>query len=312
MKAAVKVGSLVAERGTFVKGYLEVTRRLDGLPVSVPVMIVNGQEDGPVLALTAAVHGNEPQGVMAIVSEIPRLRPHEICGAIIAVPVVHMDAFDAKRRENQADCVDLNRVAPGNTRGRLAHKIAHTLFTEVVRRATYFLDLHSSGDRINVLPMAVCEAGFEDTSISFAKSLGLDIIWQGQHAVGTWRSEALKAGVIAASVEITDVAWQRKAILNALRAASMLPGKPELPASWRVVQGHPRYSVAGGLRFPQVAIRDDVQQGQVIGRLLSVFGEETEVITAEYDGVVCSLRHYPATNPGNEVVGYYKVIQTLT
>jgi predicted deacylase len=223
-----------------------------------------------------------------------------------------MDAFDAKRRENLIDCVDLNRAAPGNIRGRLAHKIAHTLFNEIVKRATYFLDLHSSGDRINVLPMAVCEAGYEDTSISFAQSLGLDIIWQGQHAVGTWRSEALKAGIVAASVEITDVAWQRKAIVNALRATNMLPGKPELPASWRVVQGHPRYSVAGGLWFPEVAIRDEVRQGQVIGRLRNVFGEETEAITAEYNGVVCSLRHYPATNPGNEVVGYYRVVQTLT
>jgi predicted deacylase len=100
--------------------------------------------------------------------------------------------------------------------------------------------------------------------------------------------------------------------MNALRAAAILDGTPEMPESWRVVQGHPRYSVAGGLWFPEVAIRDEVRQGQVIGRLVNVFGDEMEVVTAEHDGVVCSLRHYPATNPGNEVVGYYKVVQTLT
>jgi predicted deacylase len=306
-----ELDGITARPGEVAKGYLTVTMRLDGTPYVIPVMVVNGATDGPSICISAGVHGNEYPGPLAIASVIPLLDPQRIRGTIVALPVVHMAAFERKRRENEIDCVDLNRIAPGSLAARYAHKVAYKVFHDVLPKVEYFLDLHNSGDRIDVLPMSVTEPGFEETSLEFAKALGHDIIWQGLHAEGVWIREALKMGLKCASVEIGDPEYQKKTILNALRWLKVIDGNPDWPKKWRVVEGRPTYARTGGLWIPEVKIRDEVHQGQVIGRLINVFGELVDTVEAEYDGVVCSLRHYAATNPGNEVVGYYKTVKVL-
>ena len=48
-------------RGRLNRYWLHLVRDGLGMPVYIPVMIVRGKEDGPVLGLTAAVHGNDRQ-----------------------------------------------------------------------------------------------------------------------------------------------------------------------------------------------------------------------------------------------------------
>ena len=305
------VDGIRADPGEFVKGYLEVTKRLDGTPYVIPIMVVNGSLDGPRVCISGGVHGNEYPGPLAIATVVPSLNPKTLRGTVVALPVVHMAAFERMRRENEFDCVDLNRIAPGSLTARYAHKVARKVFHDVLPTVEYFLDLHNSGDHIDVLPMSVTEPGFEALSLEFAKALGHDIIWQGLHAEGVWIREALKMNVKCASVEIGDPAYQKKTILNTLKWLKMIDGDPDWPKQWRVVEGRPTYAQNGGLWVPQVGIRDEVKEGQVIGRLINLFGEVVETVTAEYAGVVCSLRHYLSTNPGNEVVGYYKTVKVV-
>jgi predicted deacylase len=306
-----EIDGVRAAPGEVSKGYLDVAKRLDGTSYVIPIMIINGMRDGPRVCISAGVHGNEYPGPLAIATVIPSLDPKTLRGTVVALPVVHMAAFERKRRENEIDCVDLNRNAPGGLTSRYAHKVANKVFHDVLPKTEYFLDLHNSGDRIDVLPMSVTEPGFEELSLGFAKALGHDIIWQGLHAEGVWIREALKLGLKCASVEIGDPEYQKKTILNTLKWLKMIDGNPDWPKQWRVVEGRPTYARDGGLWVPEVKIRDEVKQGQVIGRLINLFGEVVDTVKAEYAGIVCSLRHYAATNPGNEVVGYYKTVKVL-
>jgi predicted deacylase len=309
---AVTVGDITAQPGTIAKGYIKVAEKFDATWYTLPVMIVNGADPGESLLITGGVHGNETSGPVAIIQEIPKLDPAQMKGTVICVPVANIEAFEIKRRENLIDCVDMNRASPGSLDKRLTHKRLYFIFNEILPKVKYLLDLHHSGDRIDVLPMAVTRKGARDEMLEFVMAEGLDIIWEGGiPEPGVIFRDAYDRGILTCSVEIGSVEWQRKVIRNILKYLRIIEGEPELPREYRLVTGSPHYSRHGGFWFPNVEMRDEVETGDVIGTLYDVFGDVIEEVRATHPGVVCSIRHYPETNPGNELVGYYEVKRTI-
>jgi predicted deacylase len=308
----VTVGDITAEPGTIAKGYIKVAKKFDATWYTLPVMIVNGIEAGKNILITGGVHGNEAPGPTAIIQEIPKLDPSRMKGTVICVPVINIEAFEIKRRENLIDCVDMNRASPGSLDKRLTHKRLYFIFEEILPKVQYFLDLHNSGDRIDVLPMGTTRKGAKEDMLDFVMTEGLDIIWEGGIGEpGVLFRDANDRGVLTCSVEIGSVEWQRKVIQNVLKCQEIIEGEPELPNEYRLVVGAPHYSRHGGFWFPKVKMRDEVEKGDVIGSLYDIFGELIEEVSATHPGVVCSIRHYPETNPGNELVGYYEVVRTI-
>jgi len=99
--------------------------------VHMPVHVFHGKHDGPVLFVSAAVHGDEINGVEVIrrllsLSSLKRLR-----GTLLAVPVVNVLGFDAHSRY-LPDRRDLNRCFPGKEEGTLAGRVANAFMTEIV------------------------------------------------------------------------------------------------------------------------------------------------------------------------------------
>ena len=130
-------------------------------------------------------------------------------------------------------------------------------------------------------------------------------------AEGIIRNVAYEREVIPFSVEISAVEWQQKVVKNILKYLGIIGGEPELPNEYRLVKGIPQYARHGGFWSPNVKVRDEVKKGDRIGTLVDVFGEVTEDVKATHDGIVCSLRHFPETNPGNELVGCYDVVEVM-
>lgn len=309
----ISIGEISAKPGVMAKGYLKVAKKFDGTWYTLPVMIVNGAEPGPSILITGGVHGNEAPGPVALIEEIPKLDPGRIKGTVICVPVVNIEAFEMKRRENLIDCVDMNRASPGYLEKRLTHKRLYFIFNEILPKVKYFLDLHNSGDRIDVLPLAVTRKGASNEMLDFVMAEGLDIIWEGGiPEPGVIFRDASDRGILTCSVEIGSVEWQRKVVNNILKYLGIIEGTPELPDEYRLVRGTPHYSRHGGFWFPNVKMRDELKKGDIIGTLRDVFGEVVEEAKATHDGIVCSIRHYPETNPGNELVGYYEVVRTIS
>ena len=104
--------------------YWPATELFEGVPVSSPVLIVNGASPGPTLCMTAAVHGDELNGIEMVRRIMHDLDPQKVSGAIIGVPIVNVQAF---RRGSRylPDRRDLNRYFPGNPNGSAAARIAH-------------------------------------------------------------------------------------------------------------------------------------------------------------------------------------------
>ncbi|MEM9057861.1 MAG: succinylglutamate desuccinylase/aspartoacylase family protein, partial [Pseudomonadota bacterium] len=120
-------------------------------PVYMPVQVIHGRRDGPVLFVTAAIHGDELNGIEIVRRLLASAPLRRLSGTLIAVPIVnalgvtHLSRYLPDRR-------DLNRSFPGSRRGSLAGRLAHLLMTEVVQRADYGIDLHTGAVHRSNLP----------------------------------------------------------------------------------------------------------------------------------------------------------------
>ena len=120
-------------------------------PLAMPLHVVHGREPGPVLFVSAAIHGDEIIGVEIIrrLRHLPALK--RLRGTLICIPVVNMYGF-LNHTRYLPDRRDLNRSFPGSARGSLAGRIANVFAREIVAHASHGIDLHTGGNHRTNLP----------------------------------------------------------------------------------------------------------------------------------------------------------------
>ena len=175
------------------------TELFEGVPVSTPVLVVNGALPGPTLCLTAAVHGDELNGIEMVRRVMHDLDPFKVSGAVIGIPIVNVQGF---RRGSRylPDRRDLNRYFPGNPDGSAAARIAHSFFTKVVMYCDALIDLHTgSFERAN-LPQIRADLRDPDV-LTLTQGFGSMVILHSTPTVGTLRYAATTAGIPAVTLE---------------------------------------------------------------------------------------------------------------
>ncbi len=175
------------------------TELFEGVPVSTPVLVVNGALPGPALCLTAAVHGDELNGIEVVRRVMHDLDPSQLAGSVIGVPIVNVQGF---RRGSRylPDRRDLNRYFPGNPKGSAAARIAYSFFTNIVAHCDALVDLHTgSFERAN-LPQIRADLRNPEV-ITLTQGLGSMVILHSTAAIGTLRHAATQAGIPAVTLE---------------------------------------------------------------------------------------------------------------
>ncbi|MCA9582245.1 MAG: succinylglutamate desuccinylase/aspartoacylase family protein, partial [Myxococcales bacterium] len=122
--------------------------------LQVPIACINGGK-GHTILFTAASHGDEYEGPVALLKLIRDLQVAEIQGRVIVLPALNLPALQAGRRLSPVDGLNMNRVFPGDPRGTITERIAHYVATELVSRADVVVDLHSGGQSLKFLPAAI-------------------------------------------------------------------------------------------------------------------------------------------------------------
>jgi predicted deacylase len=139
----LKVGTLQAQPGEHVFGYLATAASRSGLRPNVPVHLFAGAEPGPTLLVQGAIHGGEVIGSIAILNFIGKLDPTTFKGNVIAVPVVNRAGFELGERGSRIDGKDISRLFPGKRNGSVSDQVAHVYFEEVVRQSNVMVDFHA-------------------------------------------------------------------------------------------------------------------------------------------------------------------------
>ncbi|MEM8757563.1 MAG: succinylglutamate desuccinylase/aspartoacylase family protein [Planctomycetota bacterium] len=279
-----------------------------GRDVVVPVRVWRGVEPGPAVAITAAVHGDEINGI-GIVRQLLIDPPFDLKrGTLILVPVVSVLGFERQSRY-MPDRRDLNRSFPGSASGSLTSRYAHAIFERIVRKADCLIDLHAAAAKRTNFPNVRADLNDPRTA-ELAERFGASITVHGTGPDGSLRKAATDAGVPTIILEAGEV-WKFepamieagvRGILSALAGMGMINMKPTKPVYRAVCRKTTwlRADQGGILRF-HVGPGEDVDKGQPLATVTTLLGKDLGTIEASDDGILLGMTTMPSVVPGDPV-----------
>ncbi len=278
--------------------------------VSLPITVVNGIEPGPTLWLSAAIHGDELNGVEIIAQILSRIDPKKLRGTIIAVSIVNVFGFIEQSRY-LPDRRDLNRSFPGSKNGSLASRLANLFMREIVERSTYGIDLHTAAaHRVN-LPQI--RANLEDeATYHCAKAFSAPLMMHSTTRDGSLRHAATKKGIPVLLYEAgealrLDPLAIKVGVLGILSVMShLMMYQDELaPAVGNSLESSKSQwfrASSGGIFHLLVGLGDKVSKRQELGYITNAFGESRVSVRAKVDGIVISHIQNPLVNQGDAII----------
>lgn len=298
-------------RGTMTKLFVELVADGLGNGIRVPVMVARGSRDGPIVGITAAVHGNELNGVAVIHEAFAKLDPDSVRGTVVGVPVVNVPGLHRHQREF-IDGTDLNRSFPGREDGTVAQVYVHRLLTRVVQDFEILLDLHTASfGRINSLYVRADMTNPDSARMAYL--LRPAIVVHNPARDGSLRGEFTEAGVPAITVEIGDPSrWQGAHVretLAGIRAVMadlgvLRRGKPRAPGPDPVIcdRSYWMYTDRGGLLEVLPDLEEVVRKDQPVARVRDAFGHAYREYRAPEDGVVVGKSVNPVGQTGARIL----------
>lgn len=270
-----------------------------------------GNQQSPRLLITAGVHGDEFEPMIAVGTLIDRLKPGRIRGTVTLVPVVNTAAF-ARGDRVAEDGLDLARVCPGDASGSITHRTAHSL-SKLIRECDYYVDLHTGGRALTLLPLAGYllhrDSAVLDKQRRMAHAFNLPLVWGTSPVLeGRSLSVARDAGVPAIYVEhgggaefnssaVTDLVEGCLNVMAQLemidRVVAPIPRVKDVVEDPRDQSGHLQVnypSPLDGVFAPSVAIGARIERGKPLGRVCNPVTTQSATITAEESGLVVMLR----------------------
>ena len=293
---------------------LAVSESYISMTVNSPIHIRRAAVDGPVVFVTAALHGDEINGTGAVRQLIQDADFNLTRGSVMLIPVLNLLAFDRHSRY-LPDRRDLNRSFPGSTSGSLAGRMARTIFDEIVSRCDYGIDLHTASVRRTNYPNV--RADLSDPNVRrIAEAFGCEVLIDNKGPKGAFRREACDAGCPTIIMEGGEV-WKVepgivetacRGIKNVLRHLGMLDGEITSPDYQVAIKTSKwiRAERGGFLQF-HISPGDVIEKGQPVATNTTLLGQEQSTLHAPFDAVVIGMTTLPAVSPGEPVCNLGKL-----
>ncbi len=299
-------------RGEFSRLFIELVENAMGRPIQVPVVVARGKKDGPIFGITAALHGNELNGIPVIHQLLQKISLRNLHGTLVCVIVANVPGLLTERREF-TDGVDLNHIMPGKAYGKLSHVYAHNLVDRITSHFDYLIDLHTASEgRVNSL---YCRADLsQPMTAQMAYLLRPQIIVHNPPSDYTLRGVTDEMGHPAITVEICDPQrFQRDPIKRTLsgirrilthvgmiqsRQQTVHETKPPILCSksyWILTQ-------RGGLINVYHKVTDRISKDELIATQTNIFGDVIREYRAPEDGIVIGHCVNPLGQTGARVL----------
>ncbi|MCF8069759.1 MAG: succinylglutamate desuccinylase/aspartoacylase family protein [Desulfobacterales bacterium] len=293
---------------------LVISESYSSMTVKMQMHIQRAKEDGPVLFVTAALHGDEINGTGAVHQLIQDETFHLTRGSVILIPVLNLLAFDRHSRY-LPDRRDLNRSFPGSEKGSLASRMANTIFSEIVSRSDYGIDLHTASVRKTNYPNV--RGDLKNPQVRrLAEAFGSEIIINSKGPKGAFRREACLAGCPTIIMEGGEVLKVEPGIVesavrgikNVLCDFDMLDGSIESP-EYQVVIEKSKWIRAehGGFLHFHIQPGDIIEKDQPLATNTTLLGHEQGTLYAPFNAVVIGMTTLPAVSPGEPICNLGKL-----
>jgi len=287
--------------------------------IRVPLTVIrNGS--GPTVILQGGNHGDEYEGPIVLGEIIRDLKPETVNGRLIVVPAVNLPAVEASRRVSPLDDLNFNRTFPGDPLGSITQQISHYVGSVLYPLADAFIDLHSGGSALAIIPGAAREPcadpGLDAPNRAAVESrqAPFKVPWSN---CGDPRTSTAAAAHALLATERTCMAVTRTAppeavricrrgVANVLRHLGVLEGaveKGEGTPGFHAIAGTASYVMASeaGIFEPYHELGAAVEKGQPAGRIhfLENPGREPVELYFGASGIVYGKRHPGRVRPGN-------------
>lgn len=297
-------------RGTIKRYWLNLVADGLGMPIYLPVIVARGQVDGKVLGLTAAVHGNELNGIPVIQRLFADLEVGELKGTLVGVPVVNVPSLH-RRRRRFVDGTDLNHIMPGKANGNVSQVYAYRLVHRLIHQLDFLVDLHTASfGRVNSYYIRA------DMSDAVTRRMAMlqnaQIIVDNPPSDGTLRGAANELGISAITLEVGDpqrfqrgmIRSSMTGIYNLLRYLEMTQHDIEEPNTPTVLckKSYWIFSDEGGILRVHPQVTDAVKKGEKIATLRNVFGDIVREFFAPEPGIVIGKQVNPIVMTGGRIL----------
>jgi predicted deacylase len=293
---------------------LPLTALTTQTPITVPVSVLHARRDGPVLFVSAALHGDELTGV-AICQRLLASKALAVSrGTLLIVPIVNAFGFISHSRY-LPDRRDLNRSFPGNHRGSLAAQLAHLFLTEIVQRSQFGIDLHSAAIHRSNLPQIRVDS-HDARAYDLAKAFGAPIIVHSAVREGSLREaargksvpvivyeagEGLRVDELSVNVGLEGVLQVMNFLgMTRRRRAKLRP--PVLATGSRWLRAD-----ESGLFRPFRDIGDHIAAGERLAVIADPYGDHETELRASFAGIIIGRANIPAVNQGDALFHIAKV-----
>lgn len=309
------------EPSTFPVGYhgwLELDLAADlANQVKVPIALACGRNPGPLLFVSASVHGDEFEGIVAIQEFFRELDTDSLKGTFIGLPIANPYAFEGQTRESSlpVDGLNLARQFPGNVNGSPTQCLAASLYglvTRLLGSDDLFVDFHSGGTRYEYLTMVGYHPTgdvVEEKSRNLARAFGVTTLWEippSPNSTATFNGAVARAGIPTIGTEVRgrggllacDVAPLTRGLKRLLVANGMMEGKIDDVYYGAPTVTEPINCSESGILKSNAEIGERVKEGSELAQIVNTKGELLERITTSSAGIVWAMRRFGSIRSG--------------
>jgi hypothetical protein len=304
----IEVGGTSVARGQSAIVYLPVADLYTHTQLSLPVHVINGRKPGPTLCLTAAIHGDEINGVDIIRRLLKSSEIKHLSGCLLAAPIVNVFGF-INRSRYLPDRRDLNRSFPGREKGSVAARLAHLLAREIINKADVGIDLHTGAiDRTN-LPQIRADLDNEKV-LAMANAFGTPVIINANIVEGSLRGYAAQRNIpilvyeAGEALRFDEVSIRAglQGVRRVMRLLGMLPPRERRnPTISPVISTSTSWmrAPASGIVSTRCRLGDRVKIGETLATIGDPFGEVKFDVPTTVNGIVIGHSMLPLAHEGD-------------
>lgn len=298
----------ILEPGSCCQVNLETAKLYDNTPMQIPIRVTHGLKPGPVLFVSAVIHGDEILGVETIRRFLASPQLDKLRGTLIVVPIVNVFGYTTCTRY-MPDRRDLNRCFPGSKNGSLTSQLAYQFMKLVVEKSDFGIDLHTAAEHRSNFPQV--RANLEDPKVlELARAFGAPVIIDSRERDGSLRQSAndcdvpvlLYEGGTALSYDTALAKQAAQGILRVMEYLEMLPASHEPCPTPHICRSSSwvRAPVSGAM-ITALPLGHVVEKDSLLAKIYAPFGECRAEIRSPCRGVIIGSRVLPLVHTGDAI-----------
>ena len=325
---ALTIGNISVMPGEVKRGGIPIGGDMYQRTREIPIIVYRGVEDGPILWLNGATHGDEPEGPFSIFLTLQQLDPQKLRGTVVAVPVMNVQAFTAGMRGDPLDTFshDMNRLYPGKPNGYPTERVAYAHWLAMKDNCDLQIAIHSGGEHSYLAHMIFASDNPPSLELAAAMGKNWSLVFRSGTGGGNPSSQIGglgKAGVTGElggncrtlTSDFHAIAQDlSQGYLNVMRHYGMIEGEAQYESAWRMGYQIALLAPATGMFVgnPDLPFETEIAEGTLIGQIYDLYGDVIGEVRAPRAGVIFGLRARPSVLEGQWCCFFGVVEETVT